>query len=131
MTSDGTPETVREPAGDEPHKPLVPGGGADDQHGQVGLGGDALLGLEDGFLAAALLHFLALAIELGKRRRDRGGLRCRPRWRAAARRGRIADPPAGIDARAQHKAQMIGRRRGVQAGRVGQRAQPGILARGA
>ena len=40
----------------------------------------------------------------------------------------IADAPAGVDARAQHEAQMIGRRRHGEAGGVGERLEADVAA---
>ena len=40
----------------------------------------------------------------------------------------VADPPAGIDARAEHEAEMIGRRRAAEAGDIGERGEAGVAA---
>ena len=40
----------------------------------------------------------------------------------------VADAPAGIDARAEHEAQVIGRRRHGEAGGVGERPEADVAA---
>ncbi len=74
---------------------------------------------------------LALPVELVEQHGDA----CRlhlvvGRQQPGAERG-VADAAAGIDARPEHEAEVIGRRRLVEAGGVGQRPQAGCCGAGA
>ena len=121
-------EALGEPARHQAHHALVPAVAGDQQQGQVGIGLDQPLGVGDRLLQHARLDGLALAVELVEQHGDARRLHLVVGGEQARAERGIADASAGVDARAQHEAQMIGRGRHGEAGGIGERAQPGVAA---
>ena len=124
----GAVEAVGEPARHQADHALVPAVGADQQQGHVGVGLDQLLGAGHRLLEHVGLDGLALAVELVEQHGDARGLHLVAGREQARAEAGIADAPAGVDARAQHEAQMIGRGRDGEAGGVGERLEAGVAA---
>ena len=121
-------EALGQPAGDEPDDALVPGVRAEQQHRDVGTLGDHRFGLRQRLLEHLLLERAPLLVQVVEQHRDAGRLRLVLAGQQARAQRRIADAPAGVDARAEDEAEVIRRRRLVQPRRVVQRLETFVAA---
>ncbi len=129
MAKAGRPKHFLQPRGDQADDARLPVFAAGQHAGALFRRAQAFVSLAQGLFEHVLFQRLAFAIELVQFGCDHAGLDLVTHQHQPCAERRVADASAGVDPRPEQKAEMIGPRRPVQPGDVGQRAQADAAAR--